>query len=99
MLLAGTWMPLSRLASPRPSASVTVAVHEIHVAAVTGILNQHGPLKIEELSDSAPTWVAPAEGPLPSPLSPTLTMHEDRMLTESIGAAIDRSNGRPRRRH
>ena len=28
--------------------SVTVAVDEIHAAAVTGILNQYGPLQIEE---------------------------------------------------
>jgi hypothetical protein len=33
--------------------SVTVAVDEIHAAAVTGILNLYGPLEIEERTDSA----------------------------------------------
>jgi hypothetical protein len=32
-------------------SSVTVAVDEIHAAAVTGILNQYAPLEIEERSD------------------------------------------------
>jgi hypothetical protein len=34
-------------------SSVTVAVDELHTAAVTGILNQYGPLEIKERSDSA----------------------------------------------
>lgn len=33
--------------------SVTVAVDEIHAAVVTGILNQYGPLEIEERSASS----------------------------------------------
>ena len=35
-------------ASARPS--VTVAVDEMHALAVTGILNQHGPLEVEARS-------------------------------------------------
>jgi hypothetical protein len=34
-------------------SSVTVAVDEIHAAAVTGILDQYGPLEIEERSYGA----------------------------------------------
>ena len=40
----GEGVPGNRNAPP----SVTVAVDEIHVVAVTGILNQYGPLKLEE---------------------------------------------------
>ena len=52
-------LPDNRSTSDRQSkrgyglSSVTVAVDEIHAAAVTGILNQYAPLEIEERSDHA----------------------------------------------
>jgi hypothetical protein len=52
-------LPDNRSTSGRQSkrgydlSSVTVAVDEMHAAAVTGILNQYGPLEIEERADRA----------------------------------------------
>ena len=52
-------LPDNRSTSGRQSkrvyglSSVTVAVDEIHAGVVTGILNQYGPLEIEERYDRA----------------------------------------------